>query len=462
VNPFFSVNRDDDLKDGSAMQELFEWNKDSLELKMSDFPQIPRIAKDLLRKLLQPLPSDRPTMKQVLTDAFFDADKVDTALEKLKEGQEELKKGQYILMDLSHGLQAELSRTRSILLYGMFEATEVQTPTAFIITKNELQKPTCKDRNDNDKLAFDDILDEKGKGFKPEALLSEDQKEMVENCKKRMDEAKLWTSRVKSICTGVLEGNVDQVFGTVKGALGDLVSGEKMYFYFIDELTGEPVHAKGYPKEITKPSDLVPKLLPLMQVSMRAISLCNGVAGIASVFGFPLPTIPEEVRSNMQDSVDILKQESSVEAFGSLQEVVTDLGDSSEKKEAKQTVRGESLRQLLEFLEPEIKKKEFAGLNRYPDRDGRAIWTQLKNREEVEKALDKISKQRRAEEGISTKIKDNAKVNMDVLKDKNKLMNQEIERLESEIGEKEQEIERLKAQLSFLNPCREASCCIVL
>ena len=42
-----------------------------------------------------------------------------------------------------------------------------------------------------------------------------------------------------------------------------------------------PVRGDGYPIEITKPAEVVPQLLPLMQVGMRAMSLFNGVAGVA-------------------------------------------------------------------------------------------------------------------------------------------------------------------------------------
>ena len=36
----------------------------------------------------------------------------------------------------------------------------------------------------------------------------------------------------------------------------------------------------GYPIKITEPSEIVPRLLPMMQVGMRAMSLYNGVAGV--------------------------------------------------------------------------------------------------------------------------------------------------------------------------------------
>ena len=76
----------------------------------------------------------------------------------------------------------------------------------------------------------------------------------------------------------------------------DKLVDKTMYLYLIDELTlepvrpvidkltGKPVKGSIYPIEITTPSKIVPKLLPVMWVGMRAISLYHGVAGIATLW----------------------------------------------------------------------------------------------------------------------------------------------------------------------------------
>ena len=81
-----------------------------------------------------------------------------------------------------------------------------------------------------------------------------------------------------------------------------------MYFYLVDELTGLPVRGAGYPIEITTPAEIVSKLLPVMQVGMRAMSLYNGVAGVAQMVGYPVPKVPEAWRKGAQSSVEMLKQ----------------------------------------------------------------------------------------------------------------------------------------------------------
>jgi hypothetical protein len=44
------------------------------------------------------------------------------------------------------------------------------------------------------------------------------------------------------------------------------------------------------------------------EVTMHAASLINGVSGIARMFGYPLPMVPETLRSQAQESVKLLKQ----------------------------------------------------------------------------------------------------------------------------------------------------------
>ena len=125
--------------------------------------------------------------------------------------------------------------------------------------------------------------------------------------KERLDTAKTWLERLKTFGEGVIENSPEKVFGKIQEVFGELMTKETMYFYLVDELTGLPVRGDGYPIEITKPSELVPKLLPVMQVGMRAMSLYNGVAGAAQMVGYPVPKVPEAWRKGAQSSVEMLK-----------------------------------------------------------------------------------------------------------------------------------------------------------
>ena len=158
-----------------------------------------------------------------------------------------------------------------VLLKGIFEATEVKTPTTFIILDEVLPSELTGD----DKLA-----------------------------EERFNKAMTWLECLKTFGDGAIHG-----LGEIKKVFGDLLTKETMYFYLVDELTGLPVLGSGYPITITTPSDIVHKLLPVMQVGMHAMSLCNGVAGVARMFGYPALKIPKAWCRDAQSAVEMLKQE---------------------------------------------------------------------------------------------------------------------------------------------------------
>ena len=160
------------------------------------------------------------------------------------------------------------NKSSQVLLKGIFEATEVLTPTTFIILDKEL----------------------------PQEL------ELTDNSKASMDlfnQGMTWLERLS---------NPDMVLGGIKDALDKHMVDKTMYFYLVDELTGLPVRAEGYPIVITTPAEIVHKLLPVMQIGIRAMSLYNGVGGIARMFGAPVLTLPASLLKGAQTSVEMLKQ----------------------------------------------------------------------------------------------------------------------------------------------------------
>lgn len=165
-----------------------------------------------------------------------------------------------------------------MLLKGIFEATEVQTPTTFIILNKKLP---------------------------PEAELTINNLEAVKDL---FDQGTTWLERLQTVGEGMIEGNADKVLGKIKEVLNKHMTEETMYFYLVDELTGKAVRGEGYPIVIKTPSELVHTLLPVMQVGMRAMSLYHGVGGIARMFGVPVPLLSEDMRKLAQASVEMLKQ----------------------------------------------------------------------------------------------------------------------------------------------------------
>lgn len=274
---------------------------------------------------------------------------------------------QLIVMGEKHS--SELRRTRDVLMKSIFEATDVNTPTAFIVLAEELPPPPSTEQKKLLSIALNKD------GFKIEGELAEH----MEHAKRRFEEGMKWIDRLKKVGQGIVNADGRKIASTIESCLDGLVTdGKPMYFYLIDELTGEPVRDKPtsdggiYPIKITKPSKMVPKLLPVMQVGVRAMSLYHGAAGIARMCGYPVPVLPEKWRSKAQSSVERLKQESSVEAFN----VVHEQAMADGKKE--QTVRGAAMRELQDFLAKYDKSRRYAGLGRIGDKDGAAVRTRFK------------------------------------------------------------------------------------
>lgn len=99
------------------------------------------------------------------------------------------------------------------------------------------------------------------------------------------------------------------------------------------------------------------------------------------MFGYPVPKVPDVWASGARDSVALLKQKSSVEAFGAVQDVLD--GDAVDGEKQSESLRGESLRNLEDFFKEKDAGRNYAGLKRIADEDGVAIWTALSDPKEI-------------------------------------------------------------------------------
>lgn len=106
-----------------------------------------KAAAVLLRKLLEPDEKKRlehfynagTPMRGVLEEPFFQTMDVDGATVKaINEKVDRIERHALKLIEMSEENRAELLLTRKVLLKGIFEATEVQTPTTFIILDKKL------------------------------------------------------------------------------------------------------------------------------------------------------------------------------------------------------------------------------------------------------------------------------------------------------------------------------------
>ena len=320
------------------------------------------------------------------------------------------KKSTVKLISMGKEQRTELRRTREVLLKAVFEASEVHTPTAFVILQERL--PEINSSEHQQMLAL--TLRDDGNGFE----MGGEHAHIAEIAKARFDEGAKWLGRLGRFGKGLVGANPDKVFGAIGEIFKELVAGNEKYFYLVDELTGEPVRGPGYPIVITTPAELVPKLLPVMQasqcytrvcathltfhfnpicvhhmaqVSLRAMSIYNGSVGIARMFGVPLPSIPDSWKEGLWESVELLKHESSVTAFGAVHEKVKD-GDA-----VAETVRGVSLRELTVFFRKYDAVGQYAGLRRIGDDNGMAMWTAVEDAD-VPMMIERRTAERRKEE----------------------------------------------------------------
>eukprot|EP00984_Skeletonema_dohrnii_P011088 scaffold4399_cov75-Skeletonema_dohrnii-CCMP3373.AAC.4 len=419
--------RDDDCASGAAMHFLYSWGTRPEKL-IELFNKIPDPAgRDLVSKLLQFDGTKRPPIATLLKDHYFFNQQNEDLLEKLTDINTALKDAAKnreddrallermeanieVIKKLSYESQSELLRTRHVLLKGIFEATEVRTPTTFIILNNEL--PPAADPSDEEakNKILEIVANEDGSGVSMKtkyASLTATAEGVDINLEGDLKEYRdqveagiKWANTIKDIGMNVFAGEIGTAFDIIKEKIiKEKLVGDEMYLYLIDELTGEPVRAKGWPIVITTPSELVPKLLPLMQLGMRGLSFCSGTLGLVRMFGYPAPKVPKAWSKGAQESVELLKQESSVEGFSVVHDEVK-RGSEEEK-----SVRGASLREFVDFLgkeDPGLKDGKtghFAGLQRIGDPDqGTALWTVLTDQSAIESALKKRANEREEEE----------------------------------------------------------------
>ncbi len=267
--------------------------------------------------------------------------------------------------------KAEIQRTRYAFRKDIF-GTDV--PTTFILLDTLLPAPVDPAKIDGQDIALENDL-----------------KKYYEQVETGMK----WANRIIELGSKIAAAEVGKAFDAIAEGIQDFIVGEEMYLYLVDELTAEPVRANGWPLKITTPSDLVPKLIPSMMIGMRGLSICDGVAGLARMYGYPpVPKVPEALSKGAREIVELLKQDSLLEDFGVVHEQVKGGGEEHV------SVFGPSLREFRNFLDlndPGLKQSEggdFAGMRQIGDPEGTALWTTLTDPADIENALKKRAEQR--------------------------------------------------------------------
>ena len=389
----WNINKNGDIS-SEDMLALSQWSptsflkKASLDFSIDERTDNQQAAIDLIRILLSPTPEDRHSalrsgMVSVRQHEFFQQKPLvrssllsfQTVQATMLSSEREYSQYEEILKGLALEDQWELKRARKVLLFGILEPTGIHIPTSIVILKEKLPK-------------------------------SHEERRSKKEAKRRLKEAMKWASNFNVLdesVRGALEGDVTSVghFWSLVSELFDDI--DCMYLYFVDELTGEPVlgddQSPDYPVEITARSDTLPSLLPLVHLTMRAMALYHGVGGIARMYGSTLSPLPEEWRDLAQGKVAELKSERGLTPFGSLVADIDSVKANREQFLNHKSSRARSSRALARFLvRKDGRKADFAGLRRYPDSNGFAIWTAVADAKGFHEAIQKRSMERMNEQ----------------------------------------------------------------
>jgi serine/threonine protein kinase len=320
----FAVNRDNDLKDGASMKELCEWDDTSKLRKVSDLS-----AHGLLKKVLSADPNKRyETMEKLLEDGYFTAPNAAEALEVVV---------QKVTMKMAintEKVKELIKMSTSVLCNAIFEATEVDTPSCFIILPEEIAV---------DSESGDDV--HWGNRF--------------EYIQEVLDKA--------SSC-------ITAPFDFALGSINEQFLEKPMFLYLVDEYTGEPVVTKGgaYPIKINVRSEKAKKFLPVMAVGMKAVAVANTAAGLIAMFYPGVPQIPLKLIEKAKKFVSDSKR-------GVIEQALHDTTG------VRDGIRGNALREFGAFLKETDADSTFSGLKRLCDESsGRAIWVTEESAQEIE------------------------------------------------------------------------------
>mmetsp|Transcript_19700 Transcript_19700/g.27016 ORF Transcript_19700/g.27016 Transcript_19700/m.27016 type:complete len:278 (-) Transcript_19700:336-1169(-) len=176
--------------------------------------------------------------------------------------------------------------------------------------------------------------------------------------------------RVKKIYSFVTDSSARQ------DMLVDLLN-EKEYLALVCELCHQPQRPA---IELTKPKEIVGKILPLAKVGLKVVCTVSNVSSLGRVFGFPTPVLPPEAVDQAKGFLESVGK-SSMDDFKELQKrAKRDHG--GEEKQAKEGAggggadeeqdmrEGYCAREFRHFLKEVDPKDEWCGLSAKVTDDG--------------------------------------------------------------------------------------------
>jgi hypothetical protein len=273
-------------------------------------------------------------------------------------------------------------------LKGLIEASDVTIPSCFIIVNRRLDDnfSPAKKRSSVESIS-------NGRRYSA----ASNSNDTFDNSRSRgnsvvinkYDTSLRWIDKLSKLGEAVA-GAVNDPIAAIQEAAKNICTDEFLYLYLVDEYTMQPVVKQDdplYPIEITTPAEFIPKVLPLLKIGMKAMTVVNSVAGMGRFFGYPVPTIPAEYMSKISGAIGGLDQLSSVAEFNALQAAVDDTKEASKAgrgTEDSKKLSGAALRELERFFLIHDPNCYFSDLRRVLTEDGICIWTNDENFDEMQ------------------------------------------------------------------------------
>ena len=281
----------------------------------------------------------------------------------------------------------QISEFTIVLCRKMFEATEVKTPTCFVILPDKIDPPVKSGEKKKIVGASEHV--EKVDEYMTNCF------DLVKNFQNPYEFAKKYFES-KMMTT--------------------------MFLYLVDEYNGKPVYDPTgvYPIEIGRKKKENEKIIPIFMLGIQTMAIANKAAGLISMF---CPGVPSKIISK-----GLLKKANAFAEDSSLP-VIIEAWNQEGKEIAK---RGGPLREFECFLELNDRAKTYSSLKRVCNKDGNAIWI-------TEESHNNIEKERIDE-------KNNFKAEIDQLKTDKKEFQTEKKELQKEL-----QIEKDKLQKNHHN-----------
>lgn len=331
----FETDKNEDLTSAESFHKLYHWNdkkRDNALIAIKD----PK-AFHLLQILLSRDPEKRESIQYVLDHPYINLQKpFTTEMEKNVELSVELARK---TLKNTETIIATAEQSTTKLCNAIFEATEIDVPTCFIISPIKL---------DNDSENYLGFIED-----------------LLENLKLSEDELENKTEAIAAFFKDP-GWSVGNWLGRYMMSKDEHI----VYLYLVDEYTCEPVglDSTKYPIEIpmlnkdNKRFDermkIMNDLVPVMLVGLKLV--CHLKKG----FGRKLAGF-EAGESTLNILDDFVKN------------------DQEENK-----VKGQSLQNFKDFVHSKDPKQNFCGLIRTWDENGDALWTLPENLEELRKEID--------------------------------------------------------------------------